>query len=205
MSRRVHRVPYHLDDSGVRRLPPEEIAAVLRGADDLIMRGGRTLLAKVLKGSREKRVLELELDRSPVYGRYREISTEEVLHRIDWVIRRGYLRIEYDYRLPLLVYTPAGWEIEKETYAREKIAQLDEMLAAGPPYPTATLKEMNKQVKLRMLDLLLERGDPAYLPVLHAWKRTDSHKMRPEIARAIRLLRGGDAGFTEEYDGSPPP
>ncbi len=64
MSRRVHRVPYHLDDSGVPRLPPDEIAVILRGADDLIMQGGRTLLAKVLKGSRDKRVLELELDRA---------------------------------------------------------------------------------------------------------------------------------------------
>ncbi|HEX6746479.1 MAG TPA: RQC-minor-1 family DNA-binding protein [Longimicrobium sp.] len=193
MSRRVYRRPYHLDDSGVPRLPPDEIAVILRGADDLIMRGGRTLLAKVLKGSREKRVLELELDRSPVYGRYREMKPDEILHRIDWVIRHGYLRIEYDYKLPLLVYTPAGWEIEKETFAREKIARLDEMLAVGPPYPTEELKSTNNQVKRRMLEMLLERGDAAYLPVLQAWKRTDSQKMRPEIDRAVRLLRRDDA------------
>lgn len=51
-----------------KQLPEEEIRAILRAADELIMQGGRTLLAKILKGSREKKVLALELDKCPVYG-----------------------------------------------------------------------------------------------------------------------------------------
>jgi hypothetical protein len=57
-----------LDPKGIKNLPYEEIVAILRGADDLIMSGGRSLLAKVLKGSRAKKVLGLGLDASPVYG-----------------------------------------------------------------------------------------------------------------------------------------
>jgi hypothetical protein len=35
MSRKVRRVPFHLDAGGVKTLPPEEIRFILRGADDL--------------------------------------------------------------------------------------------------------------------------------------------------------------------------
>jgi hypothetical protein len=58
MSRRVHRVPVHLDANGVGRLPFEDLKAILRGADEMINRGGRTLLCAVLRGSRRREVLE---------------------------------------------------------------------------------------------------------------------------------------------------
>lgn len=38
-----------------KRLPEADIRAILRAADELIATGGRTLLAKILKGSREKK------------------------------------------------------------------------------------------------------------------------------------------------------
>ena len=117
MGRKVQRVPVHLNSKGIKPLSEPEIALILRGADELITTGGRTLLAKILKGSKEKRLLELELDKSPAYGALREISLDQVMARIDWLIINLYLRIEYDYRLPILVYTPQGWEIEKETFA----------------------------------------------------------------------------------------
>jgi hypothetical protein len=69
MTRPVDRVTYHLDTRGIRSLPAEEIRMILRGADDLIMRGGRHLLTLVLKGSRAKDVLQRSLDQSPAHGR----------------------------------------------------------------------------------------------------------------------------------------
>jgi len=74
MSRCIQRVRYRLDPQEGDSLPQAEIVAILRGADDLIMRGGRALLAKLLKGSRAKRVLELGLDKSPVYGYFMTLS-----------------------------------------------------------------------------------------------------------------------------------
>lgn len=106
MARKVRRVPYELDDGGIKTMPAEEIAGILRGADDLIMSGGRGLLGKILKGSRAQDVLRLGLDSSPVYGYYRSLTLAEISNRVDWVILQGYLDIEYDYRLPMLVYTP---------------------------------------------------------------------------------------------------
>lgn len=113
MGKKVYRIPVHLDADGVEALPFDDVKAILRGADDLIMRGGRSMLGQILKGSRRKRLLELGLDQSPVFGYYRNLDEREILARIDWVILEDHLRIEYDYRLPLLVYTKTGWDIEK--------------------------------------------------------------------------------------------
>ncbi|MEW9674633.1 hypothetical protein ABRT01_00335 [Lentibacillus sp. L22] len=49
-------------ETATQSLPEHEILAILRAADEIIAQGGRTLLAKILKGSREKKVLALELD-----------------------------------------------------------------------------------------------------------------------------------------------
>src|SRR5215218_9512948 len=140
MSRRVQRVPVHLHPGRAGRLAFEDLRAILRAADPLIGRGGRTLLTALLRGSRRKDVLEHGLDRCPVYGYFRGVPEDEVLARIDRAIVDGYLAIEYDYRLPLLVYTPEGWEIERETYARELFDGLEARLRAGPPYGMAEMK-----------------------------------------------------------------
>jgi hypothetical protein len=69
MSRKVQRVTYRLDSHGIDDLPLEEIKAILRGADDLIMSGGRTLLTQLLKGSHTKKLLELGLDQNELSQR----------------------------------------------------------------------------------------------------------------------------------------
>lgn len=43
------------------------------------MRGGRALFAKILKGSIDKKVIALDLHKSPVYGYYKQLSIEEIL------------------------------------------------------------------------------------------------------------------------------
>jgi len=74
MGKKVTRVPYELNANGIKSLPMNEIKTILRGADDLIMSGGRAMLAKILAGSKEKKLLELELDHIPVYGVFKELS-----------------------------------------------------------------------------------------------------------------------------------
>jgi RQC domain len=108
MSRKDRRVPVTLDAKDIKQLCDEEIRLILRGADELIFNGGRGLLARVLKGSRQKAVLERKLDRSPAYGALSEQTLQQISAKIDWLIINGYFRIEYDYRLPLLVYGERG-------------------------------------------------------------------------------------------------
>lgn len=190
MSRRVRRVRYTLDTKGIESLHSEEIAAVLRGADDLIMSGGRSLLAKVLKGSRAKKVLEQGLDKSPVYGYYAHLTIEEILARIDWTIVNGYLAIEYDYRLPLLRYTERGWEIERETYANELLQGFDEMLArSSGPFDMSYLKDRARDMILLLLEKVEETGDQKYIPLLEAWAEVDYKKVRRRIRQVIKSLK----------------
>jgi hypothetical protein len=188
MSRKVQRVPYRLDARGVSSLTHDEIVAILRGADELIGRGGRTQLSKLLKGSREANLLEHGLNRSPSYGFYRDLSLDEVLRRVDWVIEQGFLKIEYNYRLPVLVYTERGWAIEAGTMAEELLRGFDTRLAAGPPYDLADLKDRNRKMIMLLLDMVEASDRPELIPLLQAWMEIEYAKVRARIAHVIRAL-----------------
>jgi hypothetical protein len=190
MSRKVQHVPYRLDDRGIPALTHQELETILRGADDLIMRGGRTLLAKILKGSRDKRVLVRDLDQSPAYGYYQALAEADILARIDWVIERGFLRIEYDGRLPLLVYTADGWEIEKGTYADELLHGFDMMLASsGGAWDMSFLKDRDRGLINLLLDKVEATGDRKYVPLLEAWSQIDYRKVQQRIREVVRHLQ----------------
>ena len=108
MSRKVRRVPVILDAGEIKNLPQEDIRMILRGADELISTGGRSMLAKILKGSKDKKIFEHKLNECPAYGYYQDMKLDDISKCIDWMIKKDYLRIEYDYRLPLLVFSDKG-------------------------------------------------------------------------------------------------
>lgn len=192
MSRRSRRVDIKLDAGGLKELSGDDLKAVLRGADDLIAQGGRTLLMRILRGSANKDVLERGLDNSPVYGYFRDLSNEDTLARIDWAILNRYLRIEYIHQLPRLVYTQKGWEIEREQYTDELLEGIEAMLKEGPPYDMAYLKDRDREMIWLLLDKIAATGDPSFIPTLQAWKKVDYKKVQQRIRQVIRQL--GEAG-----------
>lgn len=185
------RQQYRLNPKDAASLPTADIRAILRAADDLIAVGGRTLLTKILRGARAKEVLSHGLEKNPAYGCYRELPEEEVLARIDWTIRHGYLRIIYQGRLPVLVYAPAGWAIEREVIADEIVSGFDALLASGQqrPYPMTHLKDRNREMILRVLDKVEASGAGKYIPVLEDWSLVDCRKVRERIAEVIGHLK----------------
>jgi len=138
-------VQYELDCGNVRNLTDDEVRAILRAADPLIAVGGRSMLAKILKGSKDKKVLEHGLGQCPAYGYYWELTLQEIKSRIDWMIKRGYLEIEYDYQLPMIVFSEKGWEIERETYADELLQKLKNILAEKDYVFVQELKDKNRE------------------------------------------------------------
>lgn len=189
MSRKVNRVKYHLDSKGIKQLLDKEIIAILRVADDLIMSGGRNLLSKILKGSKEKKILEIGLDKNPFYGFYSDNSLEEVLAKVDWVIENNYLSIEYDYRLPLLVFTEKGWEIEKNTYSTELLNGFDKMIDSGADYFNMNyLKDKNRGLIFLLLEKVEQTKDKKYIPILGAWKEIDYKKVKQRINQVIKNI-----------------
>lgn len=189
MSRKVNRIKYHLDSKGIKELHKDEIAAILRGADDLIMRGGRTLLSKLLKGSKEKKIFELSLDKNPFYGFYSSISLEDILAKIDWMIENDYLAIEYDYRLPLLIFTEKGWEIEKDTYSTELLKGFDRMIDSGANYFNMSyLKDKDRGLIFLLLDKVKSTKDKKCIPILESWKEIDYKKVKQKINQVINHI-----------------
>ena len=90
----------------------EEIKNILRAADEIIFVEGRTMLAKILKGSKDKKLLEKELNQCPSYGYYNQLSIEEITKIVDWMIVNNYLDIDYNGRLPMMIFSDKGWERE---------------------------------------------------------------------------------------------
>lgn len=188
MGKKVNRVSYRLDSKGIKSLPVEDIRAIIRGADEMIMSGGRNLLVKVLKGSKAKKVLELQLDQSPVYGYFKEVKTEDILAKVDWCIENHFLRIVYDYRLPVIEYTPKGWEIEKDIYSDELLEKINEVCFTKKYDFVLKLKDRNRELIMLLLEKIEASENSQYIPVLEAWKEIEYKKVAKRINSVIRSL-----------------
>lgn len=197
MARRK-RVRFELDAGGVTKLQPEEIRAILRAADELIATAGRNMLVKILKGSKDKKVLEYKLDECPAYGYYHDLTMDEIGKRVDYMIVKRYLRIEYSGRLPMLVFTDKGWEIERDTYTKEWYGRFQDAVETKVVSLNMfeELKIVNRQVVFGLLDMIKESGDRRYIPLLKAWQKGEVRKVREKIGKVIAQLE--TAGEDEE-------
>lgn len=182
MSKKVRRVPVVLDAGEIKDLPQEDIRMILRGADELISTGGRSMLAKILKGSKDKTIFKYKLNECPAYGYYQVMKLDDISKCIDWMIKEDYLRIEYDYRLPLLVFSEKGWQIEKETFAQELYQRMCLDVEEKKARVIFEMKEVNRQVVMRVLDKIEKEGTEEFLPYLEAWKMLEVKKVAARIA-----------------------
>ncbi len=182
MSKKVRRVPVILDAGEIKDLPQEDIRMILRGADELISTGGRSMLAKILKGSKDKRIFEYKLNECPAYGYYQDMKLNDISKCIDWMIKKDYLRIEYDYRLPLLVFSEKGWQLEKETFAQELYQRMCLDVEEKKGRVIFEMKEVNRQVVMCVLDKIEKEGTEEFLPYLEAWKMLEVKKVAARIA-----------------------
>lgn len=182
MSKKVRRVPVVLDAGEIKDLPQEDIRMILRGADELISTGGRSMLAKILKGSKDKTIFKYKLNECPAYGYYQDMKLDDISKCIDWMIKEDYLRIEYDYRLPLLVFSEKGWQIEKETFAQELYQRMCLDVEEKKARVIFEMKEVNRQVVMCVLDKIEKDGTKEFLPYLEAWKMLEVKKVAGRIA-----------------------
>lgn len=188
MSKKVRRVPVVLDADEIKDLPQEDIRMILRGSDELISTGGRSMLAKILKGSKDKKIFEYKLNECPAYGYYQDMKLDDISKCIDWMIKKDYLRIEYDYRLPLLVFSEKGWQIEKETFAQELYQRMCLDVEEKKARVIFEMKEVNRQVVMCVLDKIEKDGTKEFLPYLEAWKMLEVKKVAARIAEVEKKI-----------------
>ncbi|MGM0882686.1 MAG: RQC-minor-1 family DNA-binding protein [Bacillota bacterium] len=171
------------------KLSDEDIFAILRAADEIIAHGGRTLLAKILKGSREKKVLELGLNDCPSYGYYKLFSLEQIVNKIDWMIHHDFLEIQFSGKLPMIVFTERGWSIERARMAEELLQEWDAWLAQGiTDVNMSYLKDRNRGMILMFLDKIKQTGNPKYIPLLRLWEKIEYKKVQQEIRDTVCQL-----------------
>lgn len=188
MSNQKTRVRYKLDSGGVKHLTDEEIRSILRAADELIAIGGRSMLAKILKGSKDKKVLEHGLNQCPAYGYYQDLTLQEITNRIDWMLKKDYLEIEYRERLPMLIFSKKGWEIERETYAEELLQELTKLLEGKDYSFVQELKDRNRGMIFLLLEKIRQTGNSRFIPLLKAWQVIEYRKVQVEIQKVIDYL-----------------
>lgn len=188
MSKKVRRVPVVLDAGEIKDLPQEDIRMILRGADELISTGGRSMLAKILKGSKDKTIFKYKLNECPAYGYYQDMKLDDISKCTDWMIKKDYLRIEYDYRLPLLVFSEKGWQIEKETFAQELYQRMCLDVEEKKARVIFEMKEVNRQVVMCVLDKIEKDGTKEFLPYLEAWKMLEVKKVAARIAEVEKKI-----------------
>ncbi|MGG1550322.1 RQC-minor-1 family DNA-binding protein [Paenibacillus ferrarius] len=184
-----------------RPLPEPELWAVLRAADDIIAQSGRTLLSKILKGSKERKLLELELDRNPSYGFYKELTLEQIMEKVDLTIRSRYLQLENSGKLPMIVFTPLGWVIERERRVEEFLQEWNRWIEGNvTPISMEYLKERNRGMMFLFLYKILCSRDKKYIPFLTLWERIDFKKVQAEIRHVIEDLQHNEKWNESEWE-----
>jgi len=184
------KVHYQLSDLRGQPVPAEEdVKNILRAADGIIFIAGRTMLAKILKGSKDKKVLERGLDQCPSYGYYYQLSIEEITKIIDWMIVNRFLDIDYNGRLPMIVFSDKGWETYKPIYADELYQKILNITENKSDDLIEELKLTNRQVIEMLLWRIDESRNIGFIRFLIKWEAVEVKKVRAMINRAVSKLK----------------
>jgi len=97
----------------------EEAKMALSCAGRMKGRFGVMMVAKVLKGSRDKRLLEFGLDRLSTYGLMRNLPEKEIADWMYWLVSEGYMKLS-DGQYPTVSLTAAALPVLE---GREAIMQ----------------------------------------------------------------------------------
>ena len=193
MGRKKSWVSYRLTPvDEMIRPSADELRCILRAADEIIMTAGRDMLAKILKGSKDKKVLAHGLDQSPVYGSFSDRTLAEITKMIDWTIGSRYLAVKYEWRLPLIVFGPRGWGLYKPIHAEElhqlilKTNEDEHVLAL-----VERLKNTNREIVLILLEEIAASKNIGVIRFLELWKKTEVKKVRARINWAVSEIRSG--------------
>ena len=151
------------------------------------------MLVKLLKGSKDKKVLEHHLDECPAYGFYRLLTMNEIAKRVDWMIKEDYIRIQYNGRLPMIVFSEKGWEIEEETFAEELYQRFCDELKSGKREIIQEMQNVNRQVVMDVLEKICVGKNQDFIPMLEEWKSKEVRKVRQKISSVQRSLRDPSA------------
>jgi superfamily II DNA helicase RecQ len=168
----------------------EDIEHILRAADEIIDRAGRSMLVKILKGSKDKKVLEHNLEKCPSYGYYKYMKMADIEVIVDWMIWNKYLRIIYNGRLPMIVFTEFGWELYKPVFANEKLNKIMQVSDTGIEELVEEFRTINREVINIMLRKIQDNMMTKTIRFLKVWINIAYKKDAKNIRYTLNLLEG---------------
>jgi superfamily II DNA helicase RecQ len=177
------------DTRHIKQLKNEEIAKILRAADEIIGKAGRAMLVKILKGSKDKKVLEHALDQCPSYGYYSQMKMADIEVIVDWMIKHNYLKILYDGRLPMIIFTGYGWEVYKPIFAEEMLNKIINVPKDGEEALVEEFRTVNREVINLILDQIIEQKLSDTISFLEKWKIKAYKKDASKINYTIKKLQ----------------
>jgi hypothetical protein len=148
-----------------------------------------------LRGSRAKRVLKFDAEKSRGFGHYAGRSEAEVIAVIDGLISAGVLYIEFHDRFPLLGYTVRGLELAMRFAAEEWLSVLRSRVlpvadgsALELPFLMSVMPQRNQNTVVLLASLAGSAADRSWLPLLRAWQAVETKRLRATLEPIILRL-----------------
>ena len=165
------------------------LSCVKRIQDKLGHAVGIGLVCNVLRGSRIKRVLELELDELSTFGLMKTTGRTEIHNMADQLEADGYLKTESEFQTISL--TPAAGDV---LYRGKKVSMMvqkepEEVIAIAPKKMSGEDADLFDALKELRMELAKEAGVPAYVVFSNA-TLTDMAKKRPKTMSEFKRVSG---------------
>lgn len=147
-----------LDDRELRDISVEAqkiISCVYR----MEQRFGTTMVAKVLMGSKDKRVLQFGLDKLSTYGIMNEYTEKVIKDMILLLIADGYLHMT-ESKFPIVQLTPESMEVLK---GEKKIYQRVEKEEEMPKRDLLLHEELFKELRGIRMEIAMKKSVPPYI------------------------------------------
>ena len=149
---------------------------------------GINLLGNVLRGSRNKRVLELKLDSLSTYGLLKDRGRSDIHAMVDQLEAEGYLRTDYDTQTIELA-PEASQVLYRGKKVQMKIEVKPEVTAAPAVNLTAVQTDLFDVLKELRAQVAKESGIPAYVVFSNA-TLTDMARKKPRTMSEFKKVSG---------------
>ncbi|MBT2709143.1 zinc-ribbon domain containing protein [Pseudomonas sp. ISL-84] len=105
------------------------------------------------------------------------------------MVNHDFLDIEYNGKLPMIIFTERGWLIQSDQYTNELLEEWMEWIKQGKRDPDMMyLKDRNREIIFLLLEKIKGSGNQSFIPYLELWKKIEYKKVQTEITKVITAL-----------------
>lgn len=159
---------------------------------------GLTLIVRMLHGSKEQRVMQLELDKLPTYGILHDMDRTKIRDHIDCLIREGYLTLTND-EYPVLRTTERARQVlfhgERVLYTCRKQSLFEKAASSPKEYkalPAQADEDLLAALKALRTKLAQAEKVPAYIIFSNAALADMAAKQPRNIAEFLQVTGVGE-------------